>query len=485
MRAALLGALLGLSALLSGSAVAAIPGEKAPAAATASAVPTAAEQLEMEREARREAEHKAAIAEAKAELMDAGNSRMEVMIGMFGILITTILAVGAFFTWKSAANAARGELLDMRESIKEIEKEVTAAKTKVDGLTSEIGDMHLGAAETVNKINMIASQTPGQSNMPPLTADDSKILEQQTKEFAQTPRTQWSAQQFRLAMLKAEQDEDWTGYLELAKQMESQHADNQEDRAHAQFAIGYGHTELRQYEEAGEAYGHYLAQCPNDDLEQRAWALNNWGSALDMQARAKAGSDPDEADRLWALAGEKYHDALALKPDKHDAFYNWGNALTTQAGVKVGSDPNEAGKLWALAGEKYRDALAIKPDMHEALHNWGSALFSQAYTKAGEKRDELLAHAEEKLTRANSLAPGHASYNLACMAGLCGNASQAADWLRDAKTNDVNFPNCDHIASDADFDSIRDTPEFQQALIDIGCAPPKPKRTPRKSRAKP
>src|ERR1035438_7000068 len=42
-----------------------------------------------------------------------------------------------------------------------------------------------------------------------------------------------------------------------------------------------------------------------------------------------------------------------------------------------------ADALWRQAGEKFEQALKIKPDLHEALYNWGVALSDQAKTKRG------------------------------------------------------------------------------------------------------
>jgi len=145
---------------------------------------------------------------------------------------------------------------------------------------------------------------------------------------------------------------------------------------------------------AGEKYAAALAIKLDDDV-----ALYNWGATLDTQARTKTG---EEADRLWALAGEKYAAALAIKPDDDETLNNWGNALYAQAGAKTGE---EADRLWALAGEKYAAALAIKPDKHEALYNWGSALDDQARTKTGEEADRLWALAGEKYAAALAVKP--------------------------------------------------------------------------------
>ena len=47
----------------------------------------------------------------------------------------------------------------------------------------------------------------------------------------------------------------------------------------------------------------------------------------------RTGEDPD---RLFAAAYEKYEQALQIKPDKHEALNNWGNALNEQAKTRTG-----------------------------------------------------------------------------------------------------------------------------------------------------
>lgn len=79
-----------------------------------------------------------------------------------------------------------------------------------------------------------------------------------------------------------------------------------------------------------------------------------------------------------------------------------GNEYITKAQSKRGE---EADRLWALAEEKYEAALKIEPDMHEALYNWGLALQSQTKTKRGKKATQLLQLAKEKISAARALAP--------------------------------------------------------------------------------
>jgi hypothetical protein len=51
-----------------------------------------------------------------------------------------------------------------------------------------------------------------------------------------------------------------------------------------------------------------------------------------VQARTKTG---EEADRLWVLAGEKYEEALKIKPDFYEALYNCSIALEALAKQRV------------------------------------------------------------------------------------------------------------------------------------------------------
>src|SRR5437762_11971915 len=94
------------------------------------------------------------------------------------------------------------------------------------------------------------------------------------------------------------------------------------------------------------------------------------GLALLLQGNMKRG---EEADKLVALAGEKFAAALKIKPDMHDALNNWGAALVAQAQTKIGE---EADKLLTLAAEKYARALKIKPDNRKSLEDWNKAVFA-------------------------------------------------------------------------------------------------------------
>ena len=143
-----------------------------------------------------------------------------------------------------------------------------------------------------------------------------------------------------------------------------------------------------------------FAKTPTSELADLiGWAYVSVGNEFLAEAQNKNG---EEADRLWAQAGEKYEAALKIDPDKHEAFYNWANTVAAQAQTKSGAEANE---LWALAGEKYEEALKIQSDDHDALNNWGTALAEQAQTKSGKEADRLWALAGKKYEAALNINP--------------------------------------------------------------------------------
>ena len=188
-------------------------------------------------------------------------------------------------------------------------------------------------------------------------------------------------------------------------------------------------------------------------------AFSNWGAALSDQAQLK-GNTP-EADRLFAEAAQKYAAAVRLKPDKHEAFSNWGNALWAQAQLK-GNTP-EADRLFAEAAQKFGEAVRLKPDMHGAFSNWGIALLDQARLKGNTpEADRLFAEAAQKYAEAVRLKPDNESahFNLGCLAALLGQVRECCESL--AKWKQYNqHPKKSDLDLDADFDRVRNAPEFQ------------------------
>ena len=203
---------------------------------------------------------------------------------------------------------------------------------------------------------------------------------------------------------------------------------------------------------AGEKYAAALEIKPD-----KHEALNNWGNVLQAQAERQQG---EEADQLFAQAGEKYAAALEIKPDKHEALNNWGNALQAQAKQQQGEG---ADQLFAQAEEKYAAALEIKPDLHAALNNWSNALLAQSACKTGEEAERLWGEAEKRLLEAEKIAAGSGAYNLACIAAFRGDVNACRKWL-EAAIKHGKLPPQAHIESDSDLDSVRDQDWFRGIL---------------------
>ncbi len=203
---------------------------------------------------------------------------------------------------------------------------------------------------------------------------------------------------------------------------------------------------------------------PEDESEQTeelkdsaAWAYIGQGNEFFKQARTKSG---EEADRLFSQAGEKFQQALAIKPDKHESLHNWGVALTNQARTRSGE---EADRLFSQAGEKFQQALAIKPDKHESLHNWGNAFAEQAKTKSGEEADRLFSQAGDKYQQALAIKPdSHGTlFNLACFHGLQGQVEDCLTWLHKRNNVDPTLTK-NELDKDHDFDAVRSHPDFKK-----------------------
>jgi hypothetical protein len=444
-------------------------------------------------------ERKEAIAAAKAELLDAGTSRLENWIGLYGIIIGVMLAAFGIFTYRKAAfeaaKAVREEFKDYRD---EIESLMTKAQTHTDDIL-----------KLSEQAKAALSQSPGVRSATSLSDETEAELKEAAKTASQLSLGERTAQDFRLLMFQADEEQRWQDYVDLADGMAVLHGKNLEDLDYAQFAKAYGHLKLMHYSLSAALWEDYLRRHPTASKNSRASALNNWGNALSDQAKTKAGLEADalfiaagekyaaalaiksdkhealfnwgaalmdwaktkkglRAEELFKAASEKYSAALAVKPDDYDSLYNWGNGLLGWAKIKKGSG---ADLLFTAAGEKYARALELKPDKHQPLQNWGNALLVQASRSKGKRRDNLLAEAEELCRRAEAVMPGSAAYDLACIQSLRRNAAGAAEWLRAAHGKNGACPNCAHIAADVDFDPVRNSPEFQAALVDIGCGP--------------
>jgi len=130
----------------------------------------------------------------------------------------------------------------------------------------------------------------------------------------------------------------------------------------------------------------------------------------------------DERRSLLLAACARYEQAVAAKPDGHEAPFGWGIALGMLAEAAEG---DERQGLLRAACARYEQAMAAKPDKHEALNNWVSDLVTLAHEVSGDERRELLEKAQACCEQANVLSPHVADYNLACALSMLGRFDEA------------------------------------------------------------
>ncbi len=234
--------------------------------------------------------------------------------------------------------------------------------------------------------------------------------------------------------------------------------------------------------------------------------LNNWGSTLSEQAQRATGKT---SKRLFQMANSKFQLAINIKNDADEVFYNWGNSLLEQARkTKTNSrsiklyqhasdkyqqalkiDPNNSDTLcnWALclalqaqrvsqeetadalykqANIIYKIALDIDSDKqrslkrHHILNQWGAILIRQAKTKSLNAKNTLLKMAHEKLETAESLQPGSATYNMACLHAIMNNQQECYASLKKLHENDM-LPDITTIQNDDDLLDFSESELFQ------------------------
>ena len=199
------------------------------------------------------------------------------------------------------------------------------------------------------------------------------------------------------------------------------------------------------YRESLEKYAKAAELDPKDFS-----VYNNWGSALSILAKMKG----DES--LYRESLEKYTKAAELDSSRFSVYNNWGSALSNLAEMK-----RDAG-LYEGSIEKYRKSIELDPDNFIAYSNWICAV--GGLVKLGKPVDACKGEIESMLQSISEQGKDELALNTACLYSLLGEAAKSLEWLeRYLKTTKDKKP-LEEIASDTDFDNIRDTGGFKTLI---------------------
>lgn len=385
-------------------------------------IANAADQIADESTKRRQAEFDRAIADAKLEVIEAGNGRLEVLTGIFGILITVALGVAAFFTWKAAANAARSEVQDIRDKVEMLANQAEAHSANIAGHldTAVAGVARIGALSEDAQATIANMTNP---SAPKPTQEVAAEIESLANSAVTKPEGKRTIEELRALIYSARSQPDWAEMIELTKELEDAAGANSEIKADARLHRSTALHFLGQYEQATASWEQYLADFPDLSETNVATALYHWGNALARLARENNG---DVAQAYWGQAVEKYRNALVLKPN----------------------DP-------------------------DILNNSGLTLLHYAQCK-GVDREMLLKELELNFLRADEIIRGMGSYKLACQHAERNDVEGAVRWLIHCKEQQRRFPGFERIAKEPCFEPVRSHPAFQQALKDLGFKPDDP-----------
>lgn len=181
----------------------------------------------------------------------------------------------------------------------------------------------------------------------------------------------------------------------------------------------------------------------------------NAGVARNRAALAVAG----EERRMHLHNGARhFQSALAVRPGDPAALNNRAGMLLGLAQEEP--DPDRALAFLNEALNDYDACLARRPRDPGTLGNRGGLLMEMARRQGQEEREPLFARALADLGLAESLRPGSAAYDLACLAALRGLDEECMSWLRIARER--RWPGCEHFLADADFSLLRTGEPFEK-----------------------
>ena len=355
------------------------------------------------------------------------------------IIAVVIAALGFVGFWKlrEYKQRAKKEI----DEIKKIKCDVEKAKEEGhEHLVGIIAD-HDESAKLVEEISKMAADKK-------LTPQREKDLDETVKKINETkPEARLTAKDWFLKGYEAQAKNELKNacyfYSMSVQKEETPSAYNNWGNALLDLAKMKGDESLCR--ESLEKYAKAAELDPTDSA-----VYFNWGSALSDLAKMKG----DES--LYRESLEKYTKAAELDSSRFSVYNNWGSALSNLAEMK-----RDAG-LYEGSIEKYRKSIELDPDNFIAYSNWICAV--GGLVKLGKPVDACKGEIESMLQSISEQGKDELALNTACLYSLLGEAAKSLEWLeRYLKTTKDKKP-LEEIASDTDFDNIRDTGGFKTLI---------------------
>lgn len=180
------------------------------------------------------------------------------------------------------------------------------------------------------------------------------------------------------------------------------------------------------------------------------------------QARKSEGA---KADHLFKTVYQGYAEVVSDDPLRAQALYFWGHALLHQAKTKSGE---EAVKLYLEAMAKFSFCMTIDPNYLAAAIDGGVAYMDLARLQGVAFDDTLYDQAKVEFEKANAIQAGAASYNLACIYALRGDADACLKALEHSRDKG-SLPEPADIINDPDLAGVKDQvwfTDFMAAVIE-------------------
>lgn len=393
-----------------------------PGAETAQAQPDTAkleERIAKLEESLQDEKYAKDMANIRADLIESQRDWYAVLMTLLGIAVagTTI-----FFTLRfgsAAVSAAKAEIIEQKAAIDSQLSEAAKLNEQARKLVEEISD-HANQAKA-----LIDGLSPGEV---PTDDQQRETISDVAQRALAKPRRERTLDDYKALVIHAMIEKDWVAAERRAQAITYlfEGADP-ESIAFAQFHRAYALGELSRHDDAIAAYEELIYHFGKTDLpalqEPVAKALLNKGFTLGALGR----HDDEIAayDELIDHFGKS--DLPVLQERVAKALFNKGSTL------------GELGR--------HDDAIAVYDELTARFGNTD------------------LPALQEPVTRA--------LFNLACGHALAKDVAKSIDALKRWYDKVGSF-DCEKIAKDADFDSIRHDPEFVAFLTANGCPPPEP-----------